>query len=168
MNDYKIILDKLNLIQHPEGGYYRRNWQSLFTANIKDSTEKLIFPERRIGSSIIYLLPANEVATWHRVNCDEMWHHYSGSPLRLNIISKLKGLETLILGSDVLNGQNVQVIIPRLTWFSAEVIEENSYSLCGCTLWPSFSYTDFEIAERSKLLDDYPQYRDTIERIYKH
>jgi len=166
MSEYKNVIEKMNLIQHPEGGYYRRNWQSLFTGDLKDSSGKVVFQDRRIGSSIIYLLPSIEVTTWHRVSCDEMWHFYSGSPLRLYVISKLKGLEEMILGPNVLSGHFVQLIIPRLTWFAAEVIQEDSYSLCGCTLYPSFSYTDFEIAERQKLLDDYPQYRDTIEKIY--
>ncbi|MDZ4122081.1 MAG: cupin domain-containing protein [Candidatus Cloacimonadaceae bacterium] len=166
MKDYKIIIDKMNLIQHPEGGYYRRNWQSLYSGDIKDSTEKVIFPQRRIGSSIIYLLPSNEVAIWHRVNCDEMWHFYGGSPLMMHILSKSKGLENLILGPDVLNEQSLQVIVPRLTWFSAEVIDADSYSLCGCTLWPSFSYTDFEIAEQSRLLDEYPPHSNLIKRIF--
>lgn len=168
MNDYKVLIDKMNLIQHPEGGYYRRNWQSLFLGDIKDSNEKVIFPQRKIGSSIIYLLPSVEVATWHRVNCDEMWHFYSGSPLKLTLMSKTKGLESFTLGPDVLNGQNVQIIVPRLTWFCGEVLSSDSYTLCGCTLWPSFSYTDFEIAERSKLLDEYPEFSDAINRIYNH
>ncbi len=166
MSDYKSIIDKLNLIEHPEGGYYRRNWQSLFVGDIKDSTEKIVFPQRRIGSSIIYLLPSSEVAIWHRVNCDEMWHYYGGSALKLHILSVSKGLETIILGSDVLNDESVQVIVPRLTWFSAEVLHSDSHTLCGCTLWPSFSYTDFEIAERSKLLDEFPKHSAIINHIF--
>jgi predicted cupin superfamily sugar epimerase len=51
------LIDKLNMMAHPEGGYYRRNWQSLLTGDIKDNTEKCNFPNRVIGSSILYLLP---------------------------------------------------------------------------------------------------------------
>lgn len=166
MKDYKMMIERLNLIQHPEGGYYRRFWQSLYSADIKDSYDKVVFKQRKIGSSILYLLPGNEVATWHRVNCDEMWHFYSGSPMKLTMLNKSKGVEELILGSDIMGNQNVQVIVPRLTWFCGEVIDPDSYSLCGCTLWPSFSYTDFEIAERAKLLDEFPQYKEIIDRIF--
>ncbi len=165
MKSYQDLIDKLNLIPHPEGGYYRRNWQSLFNADIKDSTQKLIFSGRTIGSSILYLLPGDDVSVWHRVNCDEMWHHYSGSPLRVFTLSPHKGLESLILGSDVFNGEIPQIILHRHTWFAAEPIDPSSYALCGCTLWPAFSYTDFELAETDKLIDEFPAHKALIERI---
>jgi len=167
MQEYQNIIDKLNMIPHPEGGFYIRNWQSTLSADVMDSTGKIIFPGRKIGSSIIYLLPGWDKSTWHRVNCDEMWHFYGGSALRMYFLTKSKGLETLILGSDVLANQNVQIIVHRQTWFAAEVIDPNSYCMAGCTLSPSFSYTDFEIAERERLIDEYPQYKDAIDHIYK-
>jgi len=167
MKDYKVIIDKLNLIQHPEGGYYRRTWQSLLKADIIDNTGKIIFPTRSIGSSILYLLPSKEVATWHRISCDEMWHYYTGSPIRVYVISNMRGPESFILGPNFMEGEQFQLVIPRLTWFAAEVVEPDSYAICGCTLYPSFTYTDFEIAERSKLLDEYPKYADVINHIYR-
>ncbi|MBM4403961.1 MAG: cupin domain-containing protein [Candidatus Cloacimonetes bacterium] len=167
MKDYKVIIDKLNLIQHPEGGYYRRTWQSLLKSDIIDNSGKLIFPMRSIGSSILYLLPSNEVATWHRINCDEMWHYYSGSPIRVYVISNLRGMESFILGPSFSEGELFQLVIPRLTWFAAEVVEMDSYTICGCTLYPSFTYADFEIAERSKLLDEHPKHADLINHIYR-
>lgn len=167
MKDYHELIDKLNLIAHPEGGYYRRNWQSLFTGDLVDSNKKLVFPTRTIGSSSIYMLPSAEVSAWHRLNCDEMWHHYSGSPLRIYILTSHKGLESHILGSDILAGQNPQIIVHRHSWAAAEVIEADSFSLCGCTLWPAFSYTDFELADPDKLMDEFPLHKDVILRIAK-
>ena len=127
----------------------------------------MIFSSRTIGSSIIYLLPGTEVSAWHRVNCDEMWHHYDGSALKVYTLHPQKGLETFILGPDVFNGQIPQLILHRHTWFAAEALDTSSYALCGCTLWPAFSYTDFELAEIDKLIDEFPTYREAIEHISK-
>jgi len=166
MRNYSDLIDKLNLIPHPEGGYYRRNWQSLLSADIKDSNRTL-FTGRTIGSSILYLLPSVEVSTWHRTNCDEMWHYYSGSPLVLYCITAQKGLTRQILGSDIDSGQLPQIIMHRGNWFAVETLEPDTYTLCGCTLWPAFTYADFEMAEINKLIDEFPQYRNEIEHIAK-
>jgi predicted cupin superfamily sugar epimerase len=95
-----------------------------------------------------------------------MWHFYGGEPLKMYFLSKQKGLESQILGPDILAGELVQIIVHRHTWFCAEVKDRNGYTLAGCTLFPSFSYTDFEIAEREKLIDEFPEHRNTIDKIY--
>jgi predicted cupin superfamily sugar epimerase len=163
MNRLKDYIEKLNLQPHPEGGYYRRNWQSSFAADVKDISGKITHPKRALGSSILYFLPSLERCAWHRVSCEEMWHHYSGSPLKIHLVSNQKGWETIILGSDILKGEVPQFVIPPRTWFCAEVINEDSYSFCGCSLWPAFTYADFELAEKSRLIDEFPQYKERIE-----
>ncbi|HOZ01668.1 MAG TPA: cupin domain-containing protein [Candidatus Syntrophosphaera sp.] len=168
MEDYRLFLDKLNMMPHPEGGFYRRNWQSLLTGDLRDGTGKTLFPNRLIGSSILYLLPHTMVCKWHRVKCDEMWHHYEGTPLTLYLLTAQKGLETITLGHDFKAGQNPQFIVPRLTWFAAELAEPSGYAFCGCTLWPAFSYTDFEMAEPDSLADDFPAHAELIRRIQNH
>lgn len=162
MKDYHELVDKLNLQPHPEGGYYRRNWQSTLSGDAKDASGKVTHPKRALGSSILYLLPSSELCAWHRLSCEEMWHHYSGSPLLIHQISLQRGWESFVLGSDVLKGEQQQVIIPPKTWFAAKVIEEDSFSFCGCTLWPAFTYADFELAEKSRLLDEFPHYADKL------
>lgn len=168
MEEYRLYLDKLNMMPHPEGGYYRRNWQSQISGDLKDPTGKISFPNRQIGSSIIYLLPKEMVCKWHRVKCDEMWHHYHGTALKMYLLTAQKGLETIILGPDITAGQLPQFIIPRQTWFAAELAEPLDFALCGCTLWPAFSYTDFEMAELEPLADDFPACKDLISRIQNH
>ncbi len=131
MNKMNDLIEKLNLQPHPEGGYYRRNWQSAFSADVKDASGKITHPKRALGSSIIYYLPASERCAWHRLACEEMWHHYSGSPLKIHMLSMQKGWESFVLGSDVLKGELPQIVIPPRTWFCAEVIEADSYSFCA-------------------------------------
>jgi predicted cupin superfamily sugar epimerase len=168
MNRLKDYIEKLNLQPHPEGGYYRRNWQSAFVGDIRDASSKPTHKSRSLGSSILYFLPSTERCAWHKVACEEMWHHYSGSPLKMYLLHAHKGLESFVLGSDVMKGELPQIVIPANTMFAAEVVEPESYSFCGCSLWPAFTYADFELAEEQRLLDDFPQHKELIKRWFKH
>lgn len=166
MKDYRNIIERLKLLPHPEGGYYRRNWQSLSKVQAQDASGMAINTERSVGSAIFYLLPSHEVCHWHKIACDEMWHFYHGSSLRIYLLNPIHGLQEFQLGVNLMQGELPQFIIPRDTWFCAEVVEQDSYSLCGCTLWPSFSYADFELAEHQKLIDEFPAHRELITRIF--
>lgn len=166
MRDYRSIIERLNLLPHPEGGYYRRNWQSVMQAETLDASGKILHALRSIGSSILFLLPSQQVSIWHRVACDEMWHFYHGSSLCLHLLSSASGYSKHILGLDLEHDELPQFIIPRGTWFCGEVVEEDSFTFCGCTLWPSFSYADFELAEQDRLLAEFPDHKDLIERIF--
>jgi len=167
MQDYRTIIERLNLLPHPEGGYYRRHWQSDIEAEAKDSQGRIIHPIRSIGSSILYLLPSHEVSAWHRVSCDEMWHFYAGSSLRILTLSSNNELGEFVLGNRLELSEMPQIIIPRSTWFCAEVMNADSYTFCGCTLWPSFSYADFDLADREMLIQSFPHHRTVIERIFE-
>ena len=167
MNDYRSIIERLNLLPHPEGGFYRRNWQSQMLGQSKDANGRVVHSERSIGSSILYLLPSHEVCAWHKVACDEMWHYYHGSSLIIHLLNAREGASEYHLGTRISEGELPQFIIPRDTWFCAETAEDDSYSFCGCTLWPSFSYADFELAEKSRLLDEFPTYKELITRIFE-
>lgn len=167
MNRLKDYIEKLNLQPHPEGGYYRRNWQSAFTADVKDGSGKTTHPKRALGSSILYFLSSPDLCSWHRLSCEEMWHHYAGSPLRMHLLSMQHGWETFELGSDIMKGELPQIVIPPHTWFCAELVDADSYAFCGCTLWPSFTYADFELAEWHKLADEFPKHADKLKAWFK-
>jgi len=167
MQDYRSFIERLNLLPHPEGGYYKRYWQSDIEAEAKDASGNTIHPLRSIGSSILYLLPSHEVCAWHRLSCDEMWHYYGGSSLKIYILNRVKGLCEHTLGHDLDHSEMPQVIIPRSTWFCAEVKNQDSYSFCGCTLWPSFSYADFDLADRDLLHREFPRHQEFIDSIFE-
>ena len=67
------LISTLQLQAHPEGGYYRRLYES--SAQLDGG--------RLCGTAIIFLLPAGAVSRWHRVDADELWHFYEGAPLEL-------------------------------------------------------------------------------------
>jgi predicted cupin superfamily sugar epimerase len=68
----------------------------------------------------------------------------------------------VVIGCDMLQGQVPQYTVPRRTWFAARIIDNNSFSLLGCTVAPGFDFDDFELGEREKLMEMFPAHREVI------
>lgn len=149
----KEIIDKLNLIKHTEGGYYRRIYQS--------SVQIDSYNNRPIKTAIYYLLESQDFSCWHRIKSDEIWHYYAGSDLVIHQINGHGILSSTYLGNLLVNeAAQPQCIISAGNWFSAEVLSSKSFTLAGCTVSPGFEDNDLEIGERINLIKQYPQYED--------
>ena len=130
------VIALLQLAPHPEGGWYRQTW-------VADG------PDRPTGTCIYFLLKPGERSHWHKVDATEIWHHYRGDPLKLNISENDTGPATThLLGSDLDSGARPQVIVPKGAWQSAEPEKGGSWSLVGCTVSPGFTFDGFELAPR--------------------
>ena len=68
------------------------------------------------------------------------------------------------IGRDIEKGEVPQFVIPGGTWFAAEVISENDFTLVGCTVSPGFDYRDFELPGRNRLISEYPHHIGLIKR----
>lgn len=129
------IIKTLGLSPHPEGGYYRETW----VAKAEDGT-------RPSGTCIYFLLAAGKRSHWHRVDAVEIWHYYAGAPLSLWISQTDAGpAQVSTLGSDVLEGQQPQGIVPQGWWQSAQTLGE--WTLVGCTVSPGFQFAGFDLAD---------------------
>jgi predicted cupin superfamily sugar epimerase len=75
----------------------------------------------------------------------------------------------LKLGDGLDNGEMFQILIKRGSWFGAKVNNISSYSLVGCTVFPAFTFTfeDFQLADRESLVTMYPEYKGIIEMLTK-
>jgi len=162
-DDYIKIL---NLTKHPEGGYFREVYRSKesFELTQLESQVKII---RNFSTSIYFLLKSDEVSNFHRIKSDEIWHHYTGSPVKIIMISNDGRITDHIVGSNLINGEMFQFVIPAGVWFCAEVMDKNSFVLVGCTVSPGFDFQDFELASRDKLVDEYPEHKEIINRFTK-
>ena len=129
MNNSDEIIQKLEMIPHPEGGYFK---ESYIDKNV---------------SLIYYLLKKNEKSHWHRLTKNEILHFYNGDPLKLLISKDGKNIEEIILNNKINNDQIFHYIVKARTWFSME--SQGEYSLIGCTVAPSFDYDDFELAPKN-------------------
>jgi predicted cupin superfamily sugar epimerase len=125
------IIARLGLQPHPEGGHFRE----MFRASD---------PGRGASTAIFFLLKAGERSHWHRVDADEVWHHYSGAALELSMSDDGHAVRRLRLGSDFGIGETPQTVVPRGVWQAARSL--GSWTLVGCTVAPAFDFAGFELA----------------------
>lgn len=161
----KYFIEKLNMKEHPEGGYYNECLKSkdLVDANAID---KSFDGERKLWTSIYFLLKDRDVSRLHRLKSDEIWYYHSGVPMVIHIINKNGELERVKLGLDIERGEKPQVLIPKGSIFGA-IMDGTGYSLAGCMVSPGFEFGDFELLEREDLIRQYPQYELIIKRLTK-
>lgn len=157
------LVELLRLKPHPEGGFYRENYRSERMV-MADALPKGYGGARNHSTAIYFLLPATTFSAWHRINQDEIWHHYEGGVIRIHMISVLGTYARVDVGEDLAAGQEYQVIIPGQTWFACEVVE-GDYVLAGCTVAPGFDFADFEMPSRAQMLEKFPEHKEVIERL---
>ena len=162
----KYWIEKLGLIEHPEGGYYKETYRSEEKIPL-DVLPDRYKSERTFGTSIYFLLTTESVSNFHRLNSDEIWHYHQGGAARIHFISPIGEHYTKVIGADFKTGQSLQVVIPRNYWFAAEVISED-FILVGCTVAPGFEFEDFELADRQKLCATWPELKGLIESFTRY
>lgn len=164
MNTATDWIKKLELLPHPEGGYYKEVYRSDEKIT-KNGLPSRYLSERTFATSIYYLLQSGQFSSFHKLKSDETWHFYSGSPIAIYLISLSGSFEKVILGDEIDKAQLLQYTIERETWFAAEPLDENSFSLIGCSVAPGFEFDDFELGKRDELLYAFPNYSDLILRL---
>jgi uncharacterized protein len=162
--DAAYWLDKLQLTRHVEGGAFREVYRS--TLVIPRTSLPLFFEGDRTASTHIYfLLAAGQFSAFHRIAADEHWHFYFGDPLIVYEINHNGHLLTHRLGNDVSKGESFHTVINAGSWFASAPAEGSEYALVGCTVAPGFDFADFELADKEKLAEQYPEHAALIRRL---
>jgi uncharacterized protein len=128
------LISRLLLQPHPEGGWYRQTWRAQADG-----------AERPCGSAIYYLLADDEVSQRHRIDATEIWHYYCGDPLELRVRVSDAAERIHVLGPDIEDDQEPQVVVPRFAWQEARTL--GNFTLVGCTVSPAFEFSGFELAD---------------------
>jgi predicted cupin superfamily sugar epimerase len=163
MHPAEYWITQLKLTPHPEGGFYRETYRS--TENIQLCGLPVRFASPRSFSTAIYfLLRSQDKSRFHRIKSDELWHFHYGSRLCIYVL-RVDKVEILKLGTNVEEGDSLQVVIPANCWFGAQVISPNTYALSSCTVAPGFDFKDFELADREKLLQEFPHHAEIIKAL---
>jgi predicted cupin superfamily sugar epimerase len=163
-NSLENLISQFNLEPHPEGGYFRETYRSKveIPKGILDGRFNGI---RNCSTCIYFLLTSNNFSAFHKINQDEIWHFYDGSPIRLHIISECGVYTNQLIGIDIKNGQLPQFVVEGGSWFAAEVEYPDAFSFVGCTVAPGFSFDDFELGIQNELIKMFPKHKDVIEKL---
>ncbi|MFD1955042.1 cupin domain-containing protein [Paenibacillus thailandensis] len=143
------LVRALDLQPHVEGGWYKELWKAPFEIS-KESLGGSYSGGRPAATSIYFLLHPGEFSDWHTVLSDELWLWHSGSPLLLTLGGTGEKPETkreIVLGPDVLNGQQPQALVPRTEWQMAKPLGDEPV-LVSCIVAPGFHYDDFKLIDR--------------------
>jgi predicted cupin superfamily sugar epimerase len=127
------IIRLLDMKAHPEGGHYVETHRPQESA------------ERPVSTAIYYLLQADEISAWHRVDAEEHWLWHAGGPIALTLSPPDgKGATPYQLGPDLRAGQRPQVTVPAGHWQTAESL--GAWTLVSCVVAPGFDFAGFELA----------------------
>ena len=131
------VIALLGLSPHPEGGCFRETFRDSAILQAPSGA-------RSASTAIYFLLRAGEQSRWHRVDAPEVWHHYAGAALALDIAPPQGPATSFRLGSNFAEGERPQAVAPAGHWQRAKSL--GAWTLVGCTVAPGFEFSTFEIA----------------------
>jgi predicted cupin superfamily sugar epimerase len=156
------VIKKLDLRPLPdEGGYYRQTYKS----DMEFPTNGFgidLDSMRRISTAIYFLETPDGFSALHRVRSDEVYHFYAGDSVDMIQIDDSGILSRFILGSDILNNQSPQLVVPKGKWQASRLKAGGRWALMGSTVAPGFEFEDFELADRDRMLLQFPQLSQDI------
>ena len=158
------IIKQLQLLPHPEGGYYRETYRSEYQVDQAHLSGNFNGP-RNLTTAIYFLLTSDNFSAFHRIKQDEIWHFYSGSAISLHIITQEGNYEKHKIGSNLEKGEIPQFVVHGGDWFASEIETQDSFGLAGCTVSPGFDFDDFEMASQESLIELAPAHHKIISKL---
>lgn len=143
LSDYaQSVIAELGLAPHPEGGWYRRTWQSALSANDAE--------DRPLASCIYFLLPAGDASAWHVVDADELWLWHGPGPVTLELGGTgeqpdERGAKRVTLRVDE-HGACGELVVPAGVW--QRTIPASEDALVSCVVSPGFTFAGFKLASQ--------------------
>lgn len=157
----KYYIEKLNMLAHPEGGFFAETYRSDEIIS-KDHLPDKYSSDRCASTAIYFLIESGNPSKFHRLTQDEIWHFHDGDDLEMIFLKDGK-MSSIMLGRG--DDASFHVVIPAGTWMGARINKPNSFGLVGCTVAPGFEFEDFELANREILLKEYPNLENTINEL---
>ena len=148
------LVQQLELLPHPEGGYYRETYRSI----LKNKEEQSLM------TSIYFLLTSDSPSRFHRIQSDEHWYFHEGDPLSIHQLVDNR-LETIYLGLDLEKSQTPHALVKGKTIFGSEIQAADGYALVSCVVSPGFDFTTFELFSKEDLLPQFSAHAAIIERL---
>ena len=134
------LVEHLQLIKHPEGGFYRETYRSEVELEFEGFSGK-----RNLATAIYFLMLGGQSTLPHRIKSDELWYYQLGGPCEIIELDN-DGTERIIrLGPAIDKGETLQHVVKAGTWFFSRVMGDYEYSLAACHVNPGFDFKDFEL-----------------------
>jgi uncharacterized protein len=164
MNTAQQFIDHYGLLPHPEGGWYKETYRS--SEIIPAASLPARFGgDRNFSTAIYFLLEQGNFSGFHKIKSDECWHFYSGQVLHVYVLHEDGKMDIIKLGSDILNGELFQFVVPANCWFASRPAQESAFCFVGCTVAPGFDFTDFEMAKGEELIRMYPGHAEIFNEL---
>lgn len=158
------LINKYEMLAHPEGGWYKETYRSQEQININALPERFT-GNRCFSTAIYFLMEKGNFSAFHRIKGDECWHFYAGQTLLVYVIDNMGNLEIVKLGNNIEMGEQFQYVVPANCWFASRPADESDFSFVGCTVAPGFDFADFELAFANTLSLQYPQHKTIIDSL---
>lgn len=153
-----FLVEKLQLIPHPEGGFYSETYRS--EDRLKTNSGK-----RNLSTAIYFLLTSENVSKFHRIKSDELWFFHEGSTLTIHTLSELGHKQFSLGHTSPKDKAYPQQLVSANTIFGSSVDESESYALVSCVVSPGFDFADFELFEAEDLLPLFPEAEKIITKL---
>ena len=136
----KDYIQHLQLILHPEGGYYKETYRSPLEISVEGFDD-----ERSISTSIYFLLEKGQESALHRIKSDEIWFYQDGDSIEIIELDENNIEIITCLGKNITQGDVLQFVVKAGRWFGSRLKPESSFCLVACQVSPGFDFRDFEL-----------------------
>lgn len=191
-NTAEFWIKHLQLIPHPEGGYFSEVVRSAHQVDNEEGNR------RHAYTSIYFLCTPESPSHLHRLCSDETWMYHAGDPLELHFILKdsqdeyriaaqppaapqaetdgadarppYQVYRRVLVGARIERGELLQYTVPGGAIFGSSVATDGAdaqagYSLLSCIVSPGFDYRDLEIFTQAQLMELCPQHEAVIKQM---
>jgi predicted cupin superfamily sugar epimerase len=161
------IIAQLGLEPLPvEGGLFKQTYCSLETISREHLPERYQV-DKPFGTVIYYLLTADadSFSALHKLPTDEMYHFYLGDPVELLQLHPDGTSRRVILGQDLLAGQQIQHLVPHDVWQGSHLISGGTLALLGTTMAPGYTPEDYVGGDADELIAQYPDRAGLIRQL---
>jgi uncharacterized protein len=152
-------MNKQDIIKHfemipldGEGGFFKQTYLSDEIVETKLKSGKLI--KRPACTSILYLIGRDDFSALHKLEVNEFFHFVGGAPCELTQITEQGDVFKTIVGPALDDGAKSQEIV--LAGNQQGLKSQGEWTLLGTNMSPGFSFEDFEVPTRGKLLESFP------------
>lgn len=160
MKSAQNIIDTLKLEPHPEGGYFRRVYESEQTGPIGPNKAT-----RFLLTCIYYLLTDKSPIGHLHTNRSNIIHFYhGGAPITYTLVPPSGELRRETLGSDLAQGQKLQLLVSG-GWWKASQLESGEYGLISEAVAPGFDPEDMRFINQKEVDSQFPKLSTSLSHL---